>query len=121
VSFRRPFHAVPLRPGPRYRHSHRGGPRNSTLHFLGNAAIAGAVIGLGSAAFTETGRARLLAVATAIATEGGVRARAPQPGDYWHGCHEARAAGTAPIYRGEPGYREKMDGDNDGIACEPYR
>ncbi|WP_293845936.1 excalibur calcium-binding domain-containing protein [Sphingopyxis sp.] len=46
---------------------------------------------------------------------------APQDGDYWRGCNDARAAGTAPIYRGEPGYREGMDGDNDGIACEPYR
>lgn len=26
-----------------------------------------------------------------------------------------------PIYRGEPGYRVEMDGDGDGIACEPYR
>lgn len=50
-----------------------------------------------------------------------VRARVPQDGDYWEGCDDARAAGTAPIYRGEPGYREGMDGDSDGIACEPYR
>jgi hypothetical protein len=47
------------------------------------------------------------------------RARAPQAGDSWGGCNDARAAGTAPIYRGEPGYREDMDGDSDGIACEP--
>jgi hypothetical protein len=33
----------------------------------------------------------------------------------------ARAAGAAPIYRGQPGYREEMDGDGDGIACEPHR
>ncbi|WP_240325632.1 excalibur calcium-binding domain-containing protein [Sphingomonas mesophila] len=25
-----------------------------------------------------------------------------------------------PIHRGEPGYRDKLDGDSDGIACEPY-
>lgn len=50
-----------------------------------------------------------------------MRARVPQEGDYWRRCDEARAAGTAPIYRGEPGYREGMDGDSDGIACEPYR
>ncbi|MEG8221385.1 excalibur calcium-binding domain-containing protein [Sphingomonas sp. HH69] len=50
-----------------------------------------------------------------------VRARAPQAGDYWAGCDAARAAGTAPIYRREPGYRSEMDGDSDGIACEPYR
>lgn len=40
---------------------------------------------------------------------------------YYSGCREARAAGVAPIYRGQPGYREGMDGDGDGIACEPYR
>lgn len=39
---------------------------------------------------------------------------------YYRNCDAARAAGVAPIYRGEPGYREGMDGDNDGIACEPY-
>ncbi|WP_229667300.1 excalibur calcium-binding domain-containing protein [Sphingopyxis bauzanensis] len=37
----------------------------------------------------------------------------------------ARAAGAAPLYRGQPGYRPEMDGDSDGvgdgIACEPYR
>ncbi|MXP11115.1 excalibur calcium-binding domain-containing protein [Pseudoblastomonas halimionae] len=25
------------------------------------------------------------------------------------------------LYRGELGYRPRLDGDNDGIACEPYR
>ncbi|MGA1800204.1 excalibur calcium-binding domain-containing protein [Sphingomonas sp. 4RDLI-65] len=39
---------------------------------------------------------------------------------YYPGCDEARAAGVAPIYRGSPGYREGIDGDGDGIACEPY-
>ena len=40
---------------------------------------------------------------------------------YYRGCNDARAAGAAPIYAGQPGYRREMDGDNDGIACEPYR
>jgi endonuclease YncB( thermonuclease family) len=30
----------------------------------------------------------------------------------------ARAAGAAPLYRGQPGYRPALDRDNDGIACE---
>lgn len=42
-------------------------------------------------------------------------------GVYYRNCSEAREAGVAPIYRGQPGYRPEMDGDNDGIACEPYR
>jgi hypothetical protein len=33
-------------------------------------------------------------------------------------CAAARAAGAAPLHRGEPGYREALDGDHDGIACE---
>lgn len=40
---------------------------------------------------------------------------------FFRNCSEARAAGAAPIYRGQPGYRSEMDGDGDGIACEPYR
>lgn len=49
------------------------------------------------------------------------RAGATESSVYYSGCDAARAAGAAPIYRGQPGYREGMDGDNDGIACEPYR
>ncbi|MGP9722993.1 GmrSD restriction endonuclease domain-containing protein [Corynebacterium sp. AOP40-9SA-29] len=37
---------------------------------------------------------------------------------YYQNCTAARAAGAAPLYRGQPGYRPQMDGDNDGIACE---
>jgi Excalibur calcium-binding domain len=40
---------------------------------------------------------------------------------YYAGCNQVRAAGLAPLYRGDPGYRAGMDGDDDGIACEPYR
>jgi hypothetical protein len=45
----------------------------------------------------------------------------PEPSVYYSGCNEVRAAGAAPLYSGSPGYREGMDGDGDGIACEPYR
>lgn len=37
---------------------------------------------------------------------------------YYKNCAEARAAGAAPIHRGEPGYRAELDRDDDGIACE---
>lgn len=37
---------------------------------------------------------------------------------YYANCTEARGAGAAPIYRGEPGYRSALDRDNDGVACE---
>ena len=37
---------------------------------------------------------------------------------YYSDCSEARAAGAAPLYAGEPGYRSGLDRDNDGMACE---
>ena len=40
---------------------------------------------------------------------------------YYSGCRDVRAAGKAPLHAGQPGYREDMDGDRDGIACEPHR
>lgn len=33
-------------------------------------------------------------------------------------CSEARAAGAAPLYAGQPGYSRKLDRDGDGVACE---
>jgi Excalibur calcium-binding domain len=38
----------------------------------------------------------------------------------YSGCREVRRLGKAPLYAGQPGYRETMDGDGDGIACENY-
>ena len=40
---------------------------------------------------------------------------------YYPNCVAARAAGAAPIYLGQPGYRPGLDAHNDGIACEPFR
>lgn len=47
--------------------------------------------------------------------------RAPSPGGgsvYYPNCDAVRAAGKAPLHRGEPGYRPALDGDGDGVACE---
>jgi len=50
------------------------------------------------------------------------RARAPQGARgrsaYYRNCSAARAAGAAPVYRGERGYGSHLDRDNDGIGCE---
>lgn len=40
---------------------------------------------------------------------------------YYSGCREVRALGRDPLYYNQPGYRPEMDGDGDGIACEPHR
>ena len=54
---------------------------------------------------------------------GGAAAPAPVPEPkqettYYDNCTAVRAAGAAPLYRGEPGYRPGLDRDRDGIACE---
>lgn len=38
---------------------------------------------------------------------------------YYKNCDAVRAAGKAPLLRGEPGYRTGLDRDLDGEACEP--
>lgn len=37
---------------------------------------------------------------------------------YYTNCAAVRAAGAAPLRRGEPGYASHLDRDNDGVACE---
>lgn len=39
---------------------------------------------------------------------------------YYENCTEAREDGAQSIREGEPGYREELDRDGDGIACEPW-
>ncbi len=43
---------------------------------------------------------------------------APAHSAYYANCSAAKAAGAAPLYRGEPGYRPALDRDGDGVACE---
>jgi hypothetical protein len=40
------------------------------------------------------------------------------PETYYENCAAVRAAGAAPIHRGDPGYSSDLDRDGDGIACE---
>ncbi len=39
-------------------------------------------------------------------------------GVYYANCAAVRAAGKAPLYRGQPGYRAALDGDGNGVACQ---
>jgi hypothetical protein len=38
---------------------------------------------------------------------------------HFSGCNAARAAGRENIPWFDPSYRPEMDGDGDGLACEP--
>ncbi|MGY2127447.1 fibronectin type III domain-containing protein [Blastococcus sp. SYSU DS0617] len=42
----------------------------------------------------------------------------PAPATYYANCDAVRAAGAAPIRRGQPGYSTKLDRDGDGVGCE---
>lgn len=77
------------------------------------------------------GRYGLIAVASGLSLAFGANAlEAAQerqaildalPAGYtYSGCNEVRAAGVAPLYRHEPGFSQRLDGDGDGIGCEPY-
>lgn len=37
---------------------------------------------------------------------------------YYPNCAAARAAGVAPVRRGDPVYAAHLDRDNDGVGCE---
>lgn len=50
-----------------------------------------------------------LPIPTSVPAQGGV---------YYQNCAAVRAAGKAPLHRGDPGYSSKLDRDHDGIACE---
>ena len=38
--------------------------------------------------------------------------------EYYKNCDAVRAAGKAPIRRGDPGYGRHLDRDGDGVGCE---
>ena len=43
----------------------------------------------------------------------------PEPKkEYYANCDDARAAGVAPMHKGDPGYRPGLDRDKDGTACD---
>lgn len=58
---------------------------------------------------------------TSRRNSGGNSSRGSSVGDggvYYKNCSAVRAAGKAPLYRGQPGYAPHLDRDHDGIACE---
>ena len=74
----------------------------------------------------QAAQAAQATAATTRTNTGGGRANAntntyvppTQSNVYYRNCSEVRAAGKAPLYRGQPGYSTKLDRDKDGIACE---
>lgn len=65
---------------------------------------------------------RALAGAKARSAGGGSGSTSGSGGSssvYYANCDAVRAAGKAPLYRGQPGYETpRLDRDGDGVACE---
>jgi hypothetical protein len=108
MSLRKPFRAAPVRLGPHAAARRRKAGGAQAAQLIAFALLCGLAIGMALAFEPRAGTHY-------------VRQHAPPAGAYYPGCNAARAAGVAPILEGEPGYRPELDGDSDGIACEPHR
>lgn len=89
------------------------------LSWVVRPALAGAAIGLGGfLLFMMSTTAAPAAPAVEFHADAPSKPRAvTRP---FRNCTEARAAGHAPVYAGDPAYGPWLDGDDDGIGCEPY-
>ncbi|BBF68802.1 excalibur calcium-binding domain-containing protein [Sphingomonas bisphenolicum] len=152
MTFKKPFRAVPVRPGSYYAAQRRKRRQErfvaqALAGLLICAAVGAGSIYMGNEAPSDD-RSAVEQVMTAdtvpytpaplmsaaeldaqqpgsgsVATVTTPRARPLPAASGWsyRNCAQARAAGAAPLYAGQPGYGPHMDGDGDGIACEPYR
>jgi len=77
-----------------------------------------AAVAKAKAAAAAKAKAAAAAAAAAAAEEAAAATPPPVESVYYANCTAVRAAGAAPIMRGEPGYSSKLDRDGDGIACE---
>lgn len=99
------------------RHSHTRRPRHPSgngrfiLQLITTAALGGVL------AWTLAPEAGALFATTTTSPAG---LEQVEQSAYYPNCDAARSAGAAPIYRGSAGYRDKLDRDSDGVACEPY-
>lgn len=114
MSFKKPFRAVPIQLGERYQVQRRLEQRSMRMANVRFTALAG-ILSAATFGFVWFLPERSSGV---VATQ---QSGQPAATVYYAGCDEARAAGAAPILKGQPGYRPEMDGDADGIACEPHR
>jgi hypothetical protein len=109
---------------PKFRRTHRGSAGRQewelrrSIQQLGICVVGGAAVGL--VALTPSGSSHLSSLWDRVSRTP-AEVEAVERSVYYRSCSEARTAGAAPIYRGSPGYRGGMDGDGDGVACEPYR
>ena len=54
-----------------------------------------------------------------VSTKPGQTSDEIEQSEYYASCDDVRAAGKAPLYAGQPGYRSELDADGTGLACTP--
>src|SRR3546814_9367847 len=81
---------------------HRRQRSSSVGSYLAVAGLIGAAVGGGWAMTDHERQQAFITNAKEIAVDVGIlRARAPQDGDYWRGCDDARAAGRSEEHTSE--------------------
>ena len=123
MPFRKPFRAVPIQEGKAHRDRRERREKRALIKrgvtWTAIAVGVGGTIGY-LASTGEDGRTRGSELMSRIGSSlEHTTAKTASP-VYFAYCDQARAAGVAPIYAGQPGYRPGLDADGDGIACEPY-
>lgn len=104
ISFKKPFRAIPVRLGPYHKAQQRRQQSIAAAKVLGLATAGGLVIGLFTAADPSGSPTEIGSIVREMAVSSGLaRKSTPMPGAYYSGCNDARAAGVAPLYAGEPG------------------
>lgn len=63
-------------------------------------------------------RYALMVVGLAFAAGSGCSSDSDSGKVSYKSCDEVRAAGKAPLKKGDPGYSKKLDADGDGTACD---
>ena len=74
---------------------------------------------IGHIADAEAKRRRTSIARSAVSRSyGATSPRTSAHNSYYANCSVARAAGAAPVRRGDPGYSRRLDRDGDGVGCE---
>lgn len=105
--------AAPAHGGGLDKHGCHHDRRNGGYHCHRGSAPAAAALDRGGSALQPPGRRGLRPLPVDAAGGGNTQGATAYPN-----CAAARAAGAAPLLRGDPGYSRRLDRDGDGRACE---
>ncbi|MEU9256368.1 excalibur calcium-binding domain-containing protein [Streptomyces sp. NPDC048270] len=92
------------------------GPADATLHLIAPGKTCPAVAG--TRLHAEATKAPTKAPTPTQGDADGTSGTGGGGGVSYKNCDAAKAAGAAPIRKGQPGYRSALDKDGDGIACD---